>query len=72
MKQLELPAWIYRQHGADYSREVPHEGYGGWKEIPVSLPLARTALVSMHVWAFPSRDEVPGLYWSRTLGLFKG
>lgn len=64
MKQLELPAWIYRQHGADYSREVPHEGYGGWKEIPVSLPLARTALVSMHVWAFPSRDEVPGLYSS--------
>lgn len=64
MKQLELPAWIYQQFGADFSRKVPHETYGGWKEVPVILPLARTALVSMHVWEFPPRDQVPGLYSS--------
>jgi len=62
MKYLKLPAWLYEQFGADYSLDVPHEAYGGWKEVPVSLPLERTALISMHVWQFGSRDEVPGLY----------
>lgn len=62
VKYVKLPAWVYEQFGADYSLDVPHEAYGGWKEVSVSLPLERTALVSMHVWQFAPREELPGLY----------
>lgn len=62
MRYLKVPAWLYQQFGADYSLDVPHEAYGGWQNVPTALPLERTALISMHLWQFPPREEIPGLY----------
>ena len=59
---MKVPSWLYQQFGADYNLDIPHEAYGGWKEVSVPLSLQRTALVSMHVWQFASREEIPGLY----------
>ena len=57
---LALDSLIYRNFTADYARDVPAEGYGGWTTVPVELPLAETALVSMHAWdcCTPERHPV--------------
>lgn len=47
---LALPAHLYQNFDADPARDVPAEGLGGWIQTPVELPLAETALVSMHAW----------------------
>ena len=31
MKPVKLPASYYQQFDADFTREVPGEGYAGWK-----------------------------------------
>src|ERR1051325_3633351 len=49
-RSLKLDAQIYRNFPADHARDVPAEGFGGWTTVPVELPLAETALVSMHAW----------------------
>ena len=59
---IRLPAGYYRQFDADLNLDVPAEGYGGWTTIPVELPLAKTALVSMHAWQFGTPEQYPGLY----------
>ena len=59
---LSLNAQIYRNFDADYSLAAPAEGFGGWTTIPVELPLAETALVSMHAWDCKSREEIPATY----------
>ena len=63
MKTITLPAWVYQQFDADYNLPVPGEGYGGWKQIEVSLPLERTALISMHAWGGSKMGQFPG--WDR-------
>jgi len=47
---MKLLAHYYQQFDADYSREVPAEGFGGWKNAEVEIAPARTALVVMHAW----------------------
>jgi hypothetical protein len=47
---MKLRAYYYQQFDADYSREVPAEGFGGWKNAEVEIAPARTALVVMHAW----------------------
>ena len=56
---LKLDAHIYQNFDADYSLDIPAEGYGGWTTIPVELPLRETALVSMHAWACSTPQERP-------------
>jgi nicotinamidase-related amidase len=58
-RHLKLNAHIYRNFPADNSREVPAEGFGGWMKASVELPLAETALVSMHAWTCCSPREHP-------------
>ena len=50
MKRLSLPAGYYQQFNADYTRDVPGEGFGGWRTAPLELAWEHTAVVCMHAW----------------------
>ena len=52
----------YQQFDADYARDVPGEGYGGWKRAEIELAPERTALTVMHAWDCGTREEFPGWY----------
>jgi len=58
-----IPAWIYRQFGADYALEYPGEGFGGWLKADAPFDLERCAVVLMHAWEVQPRDVIPG-HWS--------
>jgi hypothetical protein len=62
---MKLPAQIYQQFDADYSRDVPAEGFGGWQTVDTELAPTRTALVVMHAWHCGAPGEFPG--WSRAV-----
>jgi len=65
---LTVPTWYYTHFGADYTLDVPAEGFGGWSkaDLPLSCgsegDAAHTALCVMHAWDCPDRAEVPGIY----------
>lgn len=60
-RTIHVPAWYYRNFDADMSREVPAEGYGGWRKA-AALPLAldHSALVVMHAWHCYESGDFPG------------
>jgi hypothetical protein len=62
MRALRLPAGYYQQFDADYERDVPGEGYGGWRRAEVELSWEQTAVVVMHAWDCGTREEYPGWY----------
>lgn len=57
-----IPAWYYQHFDADFSLDVPEEGFGGWKQEPLEFSLDHTALVVMHAWDGGTREEYPG-WW---------
>ena len=59
---LHCAANYYQQFDADYGRDVPAEGYGGWQRTEIELDLDHTALVSMHAWETGTRELYPGWY----------
>jgi nicotinamidase-related amidase len=59
MAFLQLPAQYYKQHDADLTADIPGRGYDGWTTRMLDVPLARTALVSMHAWNPGLVDEIP-------------
>jgi hypothetical protein len=59
---LRCAANYYQQFDADYRRDVPAEGYGGWQRTDIELDLDHTAWVSMHAWETGTRDMYPGWY----------
>ena len=59
---LHCAANYYQQFDADYGRDVPAEGYGGWQRTEIELDLDHTALVSMHAWETGTRERFPGWY----------
>lgn len=59
---LRLPAMYYQQFDADYSLEVPAEGYGGWRRDEIEISRERTAVVVMHAWDAGTREAYPGWY----------
>lgn len=65
METLRVPAWYYQQFDADYSRDVPAEGYGGWKKGEIEISRRHTAVVVMHAWDCGTREEYPG--WFRAV-----
>lgn len=65
MNPIRLPASYYQQFDADYTREVPGEGYTGWQEGEVELSPDHTALVVMHAWDTGTPDQWPG--WRRAV-----
>jgi len=60
--QITVPTWYYAHFGADYSLDVPAQGFGGWKKADLPLCPAHTALCVMHAWDCPDRSQVPGIY----------
>ncbi|HOZ46211.1 MAG TPA: hypothetical protein PLO37_02280 [Candidatus Hydrogenedentes bacterium] len=60
-----VPAWYYRHHDADYSLDVPEEGFGGWIREPLTFSKNHTAVVVMHAWDAGTRDQFPG--WHRVV-----
>ena len=65
MKTLKLSAQYYQQFDADFTLDVPGEGYGGWKQAPVELSTEHTAVVVMHAWDTGTRQQYPG--WHRAV-----
>lgn len=62
---MKLRTHYYQQFDADYSRDVPAEGYGGWKRAEVELSRKHTALVVMHAWEAGTMEQWPG--WRRAV-----
>jgi len=62
---LRLNAHYYEQFDADYSLDVPGEGYGGWQTAALEINPRKTAVVVMHAWDCGTREEFPG--WWRTV-----
>ena len=65
MSEIRLPANYYQQFDADFSIEVPGEGYTGWQKAEIELSAERTAVVVMHAWDCGTREEYPG--WHRAV-----
>lgn len=61
-RAIELPVWYYKHHDADFSLDVPEEGFGGWHQATLPFNVDRTAVVSMHAWDAGTREEFPG-WW---------
>lgn len=62
---LRIPTWYYRQFDADYTLDVPGEGYGGWMRQTLEFSPEHTAVVVMHAWDAGTRQEFPG--WFRAV-----
>ncbi len=62
---IEIPAWFYQHHDADYSLDVPEAGFGGWKRAPLMFSRKHTAVALMHAWDTGTREEYPG--WRRVV-----
>ncbi|MCC6415885.1 MAG: hypothetical protein IT582_08255 [Opitutaceae bacterium] len=62
MDPVRIKAHYYQQFDADYAREVPAEGYGGWQSAEIELAPAHTALVVMHAWEAGTQAQWPG-WW---------
>jgi len=62
MATLRLRADYYQQFDADFTREVPGEGYGGWQSAEIELSLEHTGVVVMHAWDTGTREQYPGWY----------
>ena len=59
---ISIPAHYYQHFDADFDREVPEEGFGGWKRSVVTISRKHTALVMMHAWDAGTREQFPGWY----------
>ena len=59
---LKIPAWYYQHHDADFDRDVPEEGFGGWKTAELEIARPHTAVVSLHAWDMGTFEEYPG-WW---------
>lgn len=60
-----VPANYYQHFDADYTRDVPEEGCGGWKKEPLPFSRRHSALVVMHAWDAGTREAYPG--WHRAV-----
>ena len=62
---MKINAHYYQQFDADYSLDVPAEGYAGWQTGEIEIDPARTAVVVMHAWDCGAYEEFPG--WWRAI-----
>jgi len=59
---LAIPTWYYQQFDADYTLDVPEEGFGGWKKTNLEFSREHMAVVVMHAWDMGTREKFPG-WW---------
>jgi len=62
--EIAVQANYYQQFDADYSLDVPGEGFGGWRKGEISLSASHTAVVVMHAWDCGSPEQLPGVFRS--------
>jgi len=62
MAVRKIPAHLYQQFDADYSRDVPAEGFNGWVKKDLEISLEHTALIVMHAWDGKTYEQFPGWY----------
>ena len=62
---IKLPASYYQQFDADPKKDIPGEGYGGWKKDDIEISPEHTAVVVMHAWDTGTWEEYPG--WHRAV-----
>jgi hypothetical protein len=65
MANYALNAQYYQQFDADFAREIPGEGYGGWQTAQIEIAREHTAVVLMHAWDTGTRAAYPG--WHRAV-----
>jgi len=65
MPEVTIPAWYYQQFDADFSKEYPSDGFGGWKKADLPFSMEHSALIVMHAWDLGDRDTYPG--WHRVV-----
>jgi hypothetical protein len=62
MDIIKVPTWYYQQFDADYSLDVPGEGYGGWKKKDLELDTDKTAVIVVHAMYYGELEEAWGLF----------
>lgn len=65
MSITHIPANYYQHFDANFSLDVPGEGYGGWKRTEIEIDTNHTAFAVMHAWDCSTRDTYPG--WHRAV-----
>jgi hypothetical protein len=65
---MKVRASYYQQFDADFSLDVPAEGFGGWKQAEIEIAPEHSALVVMHAWDSGTREQYPG--WHRAVEYF--
>ena len=65
MDTISIQASYYQQFDADFSLDVPGEGYGGWRTSEIDLSSKHTGFVVMHAWDTGTREAYPG--WHRAV-----
>lgn len=65
MREIELETAYYQHFDADFRRDVPGEGFGGWHTAKLPLNLDATAVVVMHAWDTGTSEQFPG--WHRAV-----
>jgi hypothetical protein len=65
LKDMRITANYYQQFDADFSLDVPGEGYGGWNRDEIDISVEHTALVVMHAWDSGTYEQYPG--WHRAV-----
>jgi hypothetical protein len=65
MAIIKIPTNYYQHFDADFNKDVPGEGYGGWKKALLPLDTEKTALAVMHAWDCGTREQYPG--WHRAV-----
>jgi len=60
-----VSAQYYQHFDADFTRDVPEEGFGGWKQATVELAADHTAVAVMHAWDCGTEEKYPG--WHRAV-----
>ena len=61
-KPMKMNSHYYQAFDADYSRDVPGEGYRGWQQKELTFDREHTALVVMHAWDCGTPEQFPGWY----------
>ena len=61
---IPVVANYYQEFDADFSLDVPAEGYGGWMKGEIEISAEHTAVAVMHAWDCGTFEEHPGVWRS--------
>ncbi len=59
---MQVQTSYYQQFDADYTLDIPAEGYGGWQQGTIDIDPTHTAVVVMHAWDCGTPEQYPGWF----------